>query len=456
MKRRDFLMASGTVAGALLPAWARGQALPCPPPAVSVAGGASAAYSCGTTAPTVVSGTVTLVGSNTLYDLIAANPARFSGWPTYALGYATGGAYGAGTYVPGYGAKGAYVVCMSSGDSAPQVSDAVIFDFDSLTWKLQVNADGVPNSLGTTWCTSASGHPASTDGGPYYEMAGKPGVPHPGQLYRLAVGVGSRFIRTLGSYMGGDIKTAPYTHQYDLATARYSRISGDATAALSYFNWAAEPAALYDARANRIWVLVEEMGSVNHLAYLDLNDNTWKSSPTYPVPPTTGATANWQHSLLHDDGKRRCILTFKATSYQGGTYPNYARVLDLDNISAGWQNVTLSGPTTQFQYPGAGPYTESHSVRWAQYPVDNCHYTFDGFGSQISKITPPASGITGTWTISLITPASGTLPAQMQGGGASEGAAAYLSHYTRFMYVPPLACFAWIAAGTRKVALWKP
>ncbi len=456
MKRRDFLMASGGVAGVLIPVWARSQVLPCPPPAVAVNGGTPATLSCGTDAPAVKSGTVTLVGKNTLYDLIAANPSRLGGWATYALGYATGGAYGAGTYVPGYGAKGAYVVCMSSGDSAPQISDAVIFDFDSLTWSLQVNADGVPNSLGTTWCTNVTGRTPSTDGGPYYEMAGKPGVPHPGQLYRLAVGVGSRFIRTLGSYMGGDIKTTPYTHQYDLSTARYSRISGDATTALAYYNWAAEPAALYDARANRIWVLVEEMASVNHLAYLDLNDNTWKSSASFPYPPTTGATANWQHSLLHDDGKRRCILTFKSTKYQGATYPNYARVLDLDNITAGWQNVTLSGPTTQFQYPGAGPYTESHSVRWAQYPVDNCHYTFDGFNSQISKITPPASGVTGTWTISLITPASGTLPVQMQGGGASEGAAAYLSHYTRFFYVPPLGAFAWVAGGNQKVALWKP
>jgi hypothetical protein len=454
MKRREFLSASTALAGSMLPVWARAQTSPCPPPSLGVSGGASVTTPC-TAEVEVSSGAVTLVGSNSMYDLVDLYPARLGGWPTYALGYAAGGAYGSGTYVPGYGSKGSYVVCMSSGDTAPQLSDAVIFDFSTLTWSLQVNADGVPNSLSTTYCDAVSGKTATTDGAPYYEMKGKPGVPHPGQLYRLPVGVGTRFIRTLGSFMGGDIRTAPYAHQYDLATARYSRLTNSAATPVLYTsNWAVEPIALYDARLNRIWLVLEETAYGTYLPYLDLTDNTWKKSASFAAPPTTGSSLNWQHALLHDDGTNRCILTFKNPSFKGSTSPNYARVIDLNNIGAGWRNVELVGPLHQFAASTYGGLSNQIAVRWAQYPADNCHYTYDGRSDAFSRIKPPSSGILGTWTVSQVKPSAGAIPKQMQGGGAGE--TSDLCHYTRFFYVPPLGSFAWVAGGKQKVALWKP
>jgi hypothetical protein len=45
MKRREFVVASASMAGALIPSWSRA-AQPCPPPQVSVAGGTSASTTC--------------------------------------------------------------------------------------------------------------------------------------------------------------------------------------------------------------------------------------------------------------------------------------------------------------------------------------------------------------------------------------------------------------------------
>lgn len=46
MKRRDFLAASAGLAGAAIPAWARAEAAPCPPPSLSVSGGQSVTAEC--------------------------------------------------------------------------------------------------------------------------------------------------------------------------------------------------------------------------------------------------------------------------------------------------------------------------------------------------------------------------------------------------------------------------
>lgn len=72
MKRREFLTVSSSVAGCLLPAWSRAATAPCPPPAVTVSGGTSAATSCAPSsgAPSwfaaMASNTWAAVGYNTL------------------------------------------------------------------------------------------------------------------------------------------------------------------------------------------------------------------------------------------------------------------------------------------------------------------------------------------------------------------------------------------------------
>jgi hypothetical protein len=386
---------------------------------------------------------VVLVGNNNMYDLVAATPSRFSASATVdggaftpeAFGYALHGAYGSGTYVPGFGAAGSYVVVNASGDKAPAIWDAIVYDFATNNWSVQVNADGVQNN-------SLRSDTAVTDGAPYFEMKNKPGVPHAAQWYRLGIGIGTRIIRTVGSYAAPQLARIPYTHQYDLATARYSRLSDSEFISPGY-SWAPEPSALFDKTLNRIWVVINETGGTTFLPYFDLVDNTWKKSATIPAPPTTGTDTLWQHSILHYDGTHRCILTFRNAA------PNHARVIDLNNIAAGWVNVSLTGNFPLVQFIGG---SNALSPRWAQYPTDKCHYTYDGLSTAFTKITPPATGITGTWSVSSVTPGGATaIPTKVNAEVTND-----LCHYTRFFYVPPLNCFAWVAGGTRKVALWRP
>jgi hypothetical protein len=51
ISRRNFIAGSAGLAGTLLPAFARGQAKPCPPPGLSMAGGGSVATPCNSTSP---------------------------------------------------------------------------------------------------------------------------------------------------------------------------------------------------------------------------------------------------------------------------------------------------------------------------------------------------------------------------------------------------------------------
>lgn len=429
------------------------------------------------------SGVMTLVGTNTQNSLIAANPSRFGsagtqdGLPiqTYQLGYAINGAYGSGTFVPGYRAKGCWMVAAASGDTAPRIIDAVLFDFNSLTWELQVNAHGIKNHLSADHCADAQygtvteswAEPWDGDlraGGTKYEYLNYPGVPKPSQQYRGTVGVGDKYIITAGAYpSAGGLGTQKESHVYDPNTRRYSQFSanGITSAIEPRFDWMKEAVALYDATANRIWLVSYEIWSTTKQLYLDLNDNTWKAA-TIPPGPYCGDTGNWHHALLHVDSTRRCILRFANDQANN----NWVFVLDLTNIGAGWRPCTLSGSLANF---GRRTYIQAFGVRWAQYPTadggDNCHYSTDGYSGVITKITPPASGITGTWTISNVTPASIVngnganyplaFPPARAGGGTAEGGST-LPHCTRFFYVPALTCFAWVAGGDQPVALWKP
>lgn len=430
---------------------------------------------------TPVSGQMLLVGSNTQYSLVAANPLRFAAGNTadgnaidqYLFGYALNNAYGGGAYVPGFGTNGSWIAANLSGDTAPRIWDAAVFDFSTYTWSLRVNAHGIKNQQladhDAANGTEAWAQPWTTDG--KEEVVGKPGVPHPTQSYRMFVGVGDKYVMCAAAYSGaGGTGGSGWSHQYDPTTRTYSLLSTNSLDSLAgtYTTWKTEAIALHDPNdgtaKGRIWLILKEVGSQNFTHYLDLNDNTWKKA-THPTGPTTGPDGNWHHALYHYDGTRRCILRFHADDAAG----HYPIVLDLNNVATGWQNCTLSGSLTNFYRRS---YIQAFGVRWAQYPAadggDNCHYSTDGYSKVITKIAPPASGITGTWTVSTISPSSyarsaGTswalsFPDAEQGtGGSGAGSPAqWLPHMTRFFYVPSRQCFAWVAGGTGPVALWKP
>lgn len=388
------------------------------------------------------SGTVTLVGTNTQSSIRPA--AFFDALWTEVLN----GDFGAGTFVPGYGTKGAYVAVGVSGDASPAVFDAVIFDFATNTWTLQANLNGIANSNVKTPV-------ASTSGSPYYEMNGYAGVPCTHQPYRINVGVGTKVIRMIGSCMTSTPLHTPWSHQYDTSTRLWSRLSVNAMDTSFDSNFAIEPCCLYDQTANRIWFINTELAYINRLPYLDLNDNTHKNSASFSAPSGGPVSSNWPHAILHDDGVRRCILVFKTPVFAGTAYPTYASVIDLNNIAGGFTSVTINnvGNALENFNQGTGTFTQAQTSRWAYYPAssggDGCHYGYDGTSGKVVKLAPPATGITGTWTATAITPVSGSFPAMQRGSGTC-------GHYTRWMFVPALQCFAWVAGGSAQVALWKP
>jgi hypothetical protein len=75
-----------------------------------------------------------------------------------------------------------------------------------------------------------------------------------------------------------------------------------------------------------------------------------------------------------------------------------------------------------------------------------------GFGENaIHKIQPPTTNpLTETWTASTVQIGGATLASQ--GAQARQGAV----HNTRFFYVRPIGCFAWIAGQKNKVAILRP
>ena len=117
------------------------------------------------------------------------------------------------------------------------------------------------------------------------------------------------------------------------------------------------------------------------------------------------------------------------------------RALDLNDLR--------SGPVT-LRTEGTLP--RDNQSQWHRYPADGCWYTYVGFGENtIYKILPPtANPLTETWTVSTVEIGGATLAPQ--GAQARQGAV----HNTRFFYVRPLGCFAWIAGGKNKVAILKP
>lgn len=393
----------------------------------------------------MVSGQVVLIGSNTAISTDVRPQAYDSRTGTTGqmseadFSYATMEAFGSGTFMPDVGAAGSWVMVGGGGHGAPPVFDPLIFDFATEKWRTETNAHGVPN-----YETTQNGEQSRTTGPSDYEVAGQAAgvhIPWPSQMYCHATGVGTKVVFPFRSYIGAWTPTnvgyvsSLSSHYYDVATKQYGRIvaaAGGAPQSYPNNDLGAETTALLDRVLNRVWILRTEMGNTASISYLDLASWAWGSvTPAANPLPATGYS--YMHALLHDDGAgHRCIFVFN------DGYPDKNWVLDLGNIAGGWAQVNTVG-TLGFT-----------ASRWSQYPTDRCHYCFKGVGQNLAKVTPPPYPFTGTWTLSQLAHTGPDLP-QLVDLNGNNG-----KHYTRFMYVPALDSFAWIAGGSAKVALWKP
>jgi hypothetical protein len=147
-------------------------------------------------------------------------------------------------------------------------------------------------------------------------------------------------------------------------------------------------------------------------------------------------------------GSQRVVSPFFNTSArygasitgQYGQSPTNLRVINLDNLAAGWRAVSFTGALP------------SHYNAWHFFPRDGCWYSKGASGNTINKLTPPANPFTGTWAFSTVTITGASLPPDCI---IADDPGVNTHHYSRFFYVPTLQCFAWIA-GNAQVALITP
>ena len=257
------------------------------------------------------------------------------------------------------------------------------------------------------------------------------GIPAPAHLYgnvlplSAANGGGSRgSALLLRSQAAGASSNhgSGYAHRFDLSTGLWTRQSTNTAIGRSAYR-----TACYDLATNRYYLIRQQLHESGNLDYLDGADWTWKT-----VGIGRPAADGDNKSAFIDDSRRLLIMQ---------TSTGRLRALDLNDLS--------SGPV---MLKTVGSLPPDNQSQWHLYPADGCWYTYMGNGENtIHKIQPPATNpLTETWTVSTVQIGGATLASQ--GAQAKQGAV----HNTRFFYVRPIGCFAWIAGEKNKVAILKP
>ena len=338
--------------------------------------------------------------------------------------------YGGGTYVEDYSTGGAYVIAGSGGHATPPNFGGCLFDFADATWKRIDNANGMP------WIArdlNAPGYSGEINRfGEINYPSVSAGIPAPAHLYgnvlplSAANGGGSRgSVLVLRSAAAGYTSNhgSAYAHRFDLSTGLWTRQSVNTTVGKSGFR-----TACYDQVKNRYYLIRNELHESSNLDYLDGTDWTWKTVGIGRPSPEGN-----NKSAFIDDTRRLLVVQ---------TSTGKLRALDLNDMRR--------GPIV-LQTVGNLP-TDNQS-QWHLFPADGCWYTYVGNGgNSIYRIQPPqANPLTETWTVNTVV-ISGAILASQPAEVAKTGAV----HSTRFFYVRPIGCFAWIAGGRNKVALLKP
>lgn len=369
-------------------------------------------------------GQAMLIGTNT------PNNVKPSTHSTFDWNYALFAFYGGGTYVEDYSAGGAYAIAGSGGHATPPNFGACIFDFADATWKRIDNANGMP------WISRDLNSPGFSGEINSFGEINYPGVtgaiPAPAHLYGNVLtlpggnGGGSRgSVLVLRSAAAGYTSNygSSYAHRFDLSTGLWTRQSTNVPNANSGFR-----TACYDPVTNRYYMIRYELHESANLDYLDGNDWTWKVA-RMASPAQDGDNK----SAFIDDVRRLLIMQ---------TSTGKLRAIDLNNIGAGPVILRTSGSLPP-----------DNQAQWNLYPPNGCWYTYLGNGgNSIYKIQPPAGNpLTEVWTVSTVQIGGAALPSQ-PASAIQSGA----MHNTRFFYVRPLGCFAWIAGDGNKVAILKP
>ena len=344
--------------------------------------------------------------------------------------------YGGGVLVPWYSSGGAYVIAGTGGHGAPENTGAALFDFTTGQWAF------LPDATGSD-ARSSPYDVSETSGSPEYELATTgatpnsiPSPPHP-YLNLVAVppgrGGGSKgsVVYPVAAAQCAQSVISTRTHRFDLSSRTWSRFSANHVNDLSsHLAISSESPSVFDPVEGRIWQLPNQIHAARQIGFLDLTHSgstpTWQLSTTWPYPPT------WENtSTAWVDPARRLILLQSSKRLIA---------LDLNDLSTGPHELSVSGTLP------------SQLNRWELYPEDGNFYTKGSTGSLIYRLTPPNSQpLTSTWSVTSFSPLGASLPS-ISSDALNSGS----RHYSRFFYVPSIACFAWISTSTEPVTLIKP
>lgn len=332
--------------------------------------------------------------------------------------------FGAGVYAPGYSSHGAYVLAGTGGHGHPDYIGAAVFNFSTGAWeRLDVANSG-------SFLTGGAVYQAgNVNGSPYYEATGTevPAPPHPyANLCYMPDGTKGSVIYVTRAAIAGPAYDSTASHRFDLVTRTWSRattnqFSGNPVLAT------VEGTSVWDAARNRWWLVPRDINNLNRMYYLRRSDMTWQTTATASSFFPGAMVTSGSRAMLHDG---HIIVN----SGSQGLW-----LYDPDTPSAGFIQLTVSGTLPNIRNC------------WARHSNGNW-YVFEGAAASntITRIVPPASPKTGTWTVSTITVTGATLPARSMSFGT-------VAHYNRFFYVPAVDCLCWIPGGlSAAVYLIKP
>ncbi len=312
-------------------------------------------------------GDVLTIGTNTVADLASV----FPGYDTADLQTAVFSSFGSGTFIRDYSVHGAYVfACLGGHASPPELTGAVLFDFDDATWKGFENTNGVPSAL-----TGPGAAIAASNGMPWYEYTGTE-VPLPGHPYLIpaelpaSLGGGPKgsFLMTGRAAVDESGGGGRGPHALDLSTMRWSRL----TSADEVRVGGIDSAVVFDEDAGRYYGIGGDITCCKSIPYFQASD--WSvvnnTSPEYGY----GSDPAGSQSSAFLDPVHRLIVDFR---FDGTSM--FLTALDLNQVGLGWQTLPVSGQL---------PALPGESQRWVFYPPDGHFYyreQVDG-GSTLNRL----------------------------------------------------------------------
>jgi hypothetical protein len=434
MKRRDFLTAAATAgfAGAIGPRLARG-AVPCPPPALSVAGGQSVSTACtsasnGGAAPTwwknLAPGNWAAIanGAGRRLTDVVPNPLPVSGY----LGGAISDLAADWCSAAVNQATGEYMFIAHGGHSswAGNEGYALAVRTESPGWKRLT--DPTPSSHWPDFTKEGDGRmldgrPRSMHSSPEIYANGRVWFPI---LNSVSSGAGGGVNRLMSFNLNHSGLVAARAAGAPLAwTASnlgpwedWGQVMDSKTGSVLNLNTYIFGSSVFDTKTGKIWYLGGK-GEVDVYAIsIDTNNvsassppktQTWHWAPSFP----TGEFDTW--TFCADD--LRLVVA-------GDAYRQHIAVMNADDPSAGWTKANVSGTG----YYGAYQETVGYVFAGAAYiPQNNCAAIGDPkqIGRTIYKLQIPTKIVSGkkvydpsgTWVWSTIN-GGGTGPDNVPGG----------------------------------------